>query len=398
MEDRLVEAQKKVKLALSSTASAKTAVKNNARTLLRESVAATQMFLATNPVVAEWTTARILGNNANSIAAGLDDDEPIPLGDVEEYQNNLLDFSGRWDDYNAAQDDLDSEHEEAKQRIVVKKKSANAKLAANVTTMGLKALALVKDDIVEIFNSDDIENDAATIRENESKIATASKHRGFRSKADASIKDDEYRQIENQLDRVSPYIEKMRQQLPRRLTERFVLLKQPVIIVGKVKYSPSREALSHAATHGVDLGGYWMLKNQIVLGVANNPAKLAKDPDFRKSVEDRLRTVYEEDLRKRLLKSGNKTRNAESALRKDVERYVREDLDDEIQSLLMSTNVNELVKLISSRLGYQVVSMDGISRVNGSPYTYYWLVSDDVKDRVIDGLYSEVNGWDLPYK
>lgn len=397
-ELRIIEAIDTLKRSRkTSTASMKE--KKQKKALLRESVASVQLFLSSNPLVKGWTSATVLGNLAVSIASGLDDDEIIPDEDVEEYSQSLTDFNERYSDYVSEQDDLEEDDLDSESReadIENKKKEANKVLRTNASALGLKALALVSGDIEQIFNMDNVdENDDRTVQTSLHKLNAQSKYHSHHKAVDASIKDDDYRKIERQLENVEPYIQKMRSQLPRRMKERFVLLHQPIIIVGSLIYKPTSRALNYVAHNGIDLGGYWMLKNQIVLGVATDPSKLAKDPAFRKMVEDRLRDVYQADLDNKISKMKSPNRNAIHKLRTDNERYIKDELEEEIELLLKQTNVDTLVKLISKKLKYQVVEMPGTARVTGSPYIYYWLVSDEMKRGVVDGLYSDITGWDL---
>lgn len=367
--------------------------KNTRRKLLLKSVASAQLFIATHPIVRNWETAEILGNLANSIATGLEDGETIPGDDVKEYLNALDDLDQRYADHLSLEDDL--EESNAKQEELAKTRVIKINNTLKQSQLGLKALALVAGDIQKVIESANgaDENDERTVQASLDKFG----HGKHVRKADRDLKDEEYIKLQHQMDNIEPYLTKMQSALPRKLDDRFVVLTQPVLVVGKPKYTPTARAQNFVARHGIEMGGYWILKNQIVLGVAKDINKVVKNPKFRKSVADRLRSIYEEELEFRIKKE-KLSRNQIHKLRTDMEHHIREDLEDEIKQLSQKVDVPMLVKTLSKRFGYEVAQMPGTAFAKNSPYTYYWLVSTDMMQNVLNGLYSELAEWDLPYK
>ena len=366
--------------------------KNTRRKYLLKSVASSQLFIATHPIVRDWDTAIVLGNLSNSIATGIEDGETIPSDDVKEYLNALEDLEHRYNEHLSLEDDL----EQAETAKVVETRSRVTKINATLkqSQMGLKALALVAGDLQQVMNT------AQNMEENDERTVQASLNKfGRRRHAESSsvdFRDEEYIKLVQQMDTIEPYLLKMQNELPRKLTERFVVLTQPILVVGKPHYKPSARAQNFVARYGIEMGGYWILKNQFVLGVAKDVQKVVKNPQFRKSVADRLRAIYEEELEFRIKKE-KLTRNQIHKARTDMEHHLRDDLEDEIALLSKKVDVTSLVKTLGKRFGYEVAQMPGTAFAKNSPYVYYWLVSTDMMQNVINGLYSEVTNWDLPY-
>lgn len=382
-QDRLSDAKQ-----LLVTASTKNRPANRRKYLL-ESVGSVQAFLATNPMLARWESAVVLNNLANSIHAGLEDGEVIPAEDVDEYRDALEDFSGRYQDYVIEQDDL--EQDEATSRVIEtqnKTKHINETLKNTAPNLGLKALAIVAGDLAELRDD---------LSENDERMESASLDKLKRRSGDKAIDDEEYVRLVHQLDNIGPYLDKMRLKLPRGYDERFVVLRQPILVVGNIKYKPSARAQNYVAKHGVEMGGYWVLKDQILLGVTTDPRKVIKNPKFRQSVVNRLTDIFEADLEKRIAKHKMSERQIHLE-RVSMSKKLADEVDEEIQNLSRPINLGGLVKLISKQLGYEVVTMEGTTRIKGSPYVYYWLVSTDMTQNVLNGLYSEVTNWALPYE
>jgi hypothetical protein len=375
--------------------------RNIRRNLLMKSVASAQLFIATNPIVRDWDTAVVLGNLAKSIASGLEEDYPIPSEDIQEYINAVDDLDQRFNEHlqldDDLEDDLDSSREALKEEakvIETRKRRDSINKVLKQSQLGLKSLALVAGDLNSFLLG------APTEDENDERSATAVTMR-FGTKAhvrynDRDMENEEYVRLVHQLDAIEPYLQKMKNALPKTLSERFVVLNQPVLVVGKPLYQPSAQAQNFVARHGIEMGGYWVLKNQIVLGVAKDVNKVVRNPKFRKSVADRLRAIYEEDLDFRI-KKGKFTRNQIHKMTTDMERQLRDDLEDEIELMSKRVDVPSLVRTLGKRFGYEVAQMDGSAFVKGSPYTYYWLVSTHMSQTVLNGLYSQITNWDLPY-
>lgn len=386
LKGRLQEAKKHLETAKTKGG------KNTRRKYLQKSVSAAQLFIATHPFVRDWDSAVVLGNLANSISTGLEDDETIPKEDVAEFVNALDDLEQRYSDHLSLEDDL----EDASSAKVIATRSRVTKInqTLKASQMGLKALALVAGDLQKVLN-DNAQND-----ENDERVVQASLDKFGNGKHvrynDRDMEDEEYVKLVHQMDSIEPYLIKMQNELPRKLDERFVVLTQPVLVVGKPKYKPTARAQNFVARHGIEMGGYWILKNQIVLGVAKDVNKVVRNPKFRKSVADRLRAIYEEEIDFRISKE-KLTRNQIHKLRTDMEHNIREDLEDEIEMLSKRVDVPSLVKTLGKRFGYEVAQMPGTAFAKNSPYIYYWLVSTDMMQNVLNGLYSEITKWDLPY-
>lgn len=363
--------------------------RNNRRLYLKRSVASVQSFLALNPMLGGWESATVLNNLAMSIAAGLDDNESIPAEDVAEYREALSDFNERYQDYLVDQDDLEQEEADTKTRQLEVKSNVNHVLKNSVPSMGLKALALVAGDINKLI-ADEPENSERVVE------ASLQKLKGGASRLNRAVDDEEYNLLVRQLDNIEPYLQKMRNELPRGFEERYVMLKQPVLVVGTPRYTPSAKAQNYVARYGIEMGGYWVLKNQIVLGVTTNLEKVAQNPRFRKAIADRLRDIHQADLEKKF-KSRKLSDSQKHSLQLEMEKHLRSDIQEEIENLTKQVNLGELVKLLGKRLGYEVVRMEGTSRIKGSPYVYYWLVSDEMYQGVLSGLYSDISQWSLPY-
>lgn len=363
---------------------------NNRRLYLKRSVASVQTFLALNPMLSGWESATVLGNLALSISAGIEDDETIPAEDVREYQDALLDFNERYQDYLIDQDDLEQGVQDREVQQITVKASVNRVLKDSVPSLGLKALALVAGDINSLI-TDEPENDERVAQ------ASLQKLKGSRTALNRSVDDEEYNLLLRQLDNIEPYLQKMRNELPRGFEEKVVVLKQPVLVVGTPRYAPTSKAQNYVSRYGIEMGGYWVLKNQIVLGVTTNLEKVGKNVKFRKAIADRLRDIYQADLEKRLKKSGI-SESQKNALRRDMENKLRDDILEEIENATKDVDMGQLVKLLSKRFGFELAKMEGSSRIKGSPYIYYWLVSNDIYQGVLNGLYSDISQWSLPYK
>lgn len=361
----------------------------NKRKYLLASIHTVQTVLASNPLLGKWESAVVLGNLANSIEAGIEDDETIPKSDVEEFETALADFAGRYEDYLTDQDDLDQdeksriEEESRKERT----KMVNDALKANTPNLGMKALAIVAGDLSELRSGES---------ENSERQAQASLE-NLRRNNNKDINDEEYIKLVHQLDNIEPYLERMRLKIPRGFNERFVVLRQPVLVVGDVLRNPSAKAKNYVAKHGIEMGGYWVLKDQIMLGVTTNVSKVVKSAKFRESVVERLTDIYEADLEKRIKRHKMSERQIHTE-RLAMMKRLADDIDEEMENLSRAVNIKSVLKLLSKQLGYEVVAMEGVSRVKGSPYTYYWLVSTDMTQNVLKGLYSDVTNWSLPYK
>lgn len=381
-QNRLVEAAQ-----LLATASTKKKPDNRRKYLL-ESVGSVQSFLASNPLLSRWESAVVLNNLATSIQAGIKDGETIPASDVDEYKDALDDFTGRYQDYLIEQDDLEQEEVAKVIDTSSKTKQINDKLKSSTPNLGLKALAIVAGDLAELRNGQE---------ENDERTENASLEKLKRSNGtDKAIADEEYIRLVHQLDNIEPYLEKMRLKLPRGFNERFVVLRQPILVVGSLKYKPAARAQNYVAKHGVEMGGYWVLKDQIVLGVTTNVSKVVNNPKYRESIANRLTDIFEADLERRISKHKMSERQIHLE-RVKMKKALADELDEEINNLRRPINLDNLVKLISKQLGYEVVAMEGTTRVKGSPYVYYWLVSSDLTQNVLNGLYSEVTNWALPY-
>lgn len=367
--------------------------RNTRRNLLLKSTASVQLFIATHPIVRDWDSAVVLGNLATSITSGLEEGEKIPKEDVVEYQNAIDDLEQRYQEHLSLEDDL--EQEENAKVVATNSQVTKINQTLKQSQMGLKALALVAGDLSKVLATAQVGED-----ENDDRVAQASlgkfNHGKHIRTASLDYQDEEYIKLVHQMESLEPYLMKMQNQLPRKLDERFVVLTQPILVVGKPKYTPTARAQNFVARHGIDMGGYWILKNQIVLGVAKDVSKVIKNPKFRKSVADRLRSIYQEELDYKI-KRGKFTQNQIHKMNVDMESHLREDLEEEMESLSRKVDVPALVKTLSKRFGYEVAQMDGTAFAKNSPYTYYWLVSNDMMQNVLNGLYTEIAQWDLPY-
>ena len=381
----VIERTKGIELITQAKAMAETAsVKNNPankQKYLLKSINAITAFMDSKPYTERWDHGTILANTARSILSGLEDGVEIPQEDIDSYQQLLDDFEGEYADHLDIVSRESDAARQAKEDDLAKRRAINEQLRVTTPGLGLKALAIVS---LDMLNTDNIEMEDNCDTLTEGKNRTTSNLQG-----------EEYRKLSSQLSVMDTYLDKTKQLLPKDYTERFVVLRQPVLVTGAVRYQPSAKAKRYVAREGIELDGYWVLKNQLVLGISKNIGKVAKNEEFRKSVEERLRDIYQADLEKKLSKARNESQRLRLA--QEMEQRLAEDLEDELQNLARPINTDILVKAIGKQLGFQVIMMDGSSQVKGSPFTYYWLVSAELNENVLHGLYSNISNWALPY-
>ena len=380
----VIERTKGIELITQAKAMAETAsVKNNPinkQKYLLKSINAITAFMEDKPYTKRWDQGAILINTARSILSGLEDGVEIPQEDIDSYQQLLDDFEEEYNDHLEIVSQESESSRQAKEDDLAKRRAINEQLRVTTPGLGLKALAIVS---LDMLNTDNVELDDSYESPTD-------------GRATANLQGDEYRKLSSQLSVMDAYLDKTKQLLPTSYSERFVVLRQPVLITGDVRYQPSAKAKRYIAREGIELDGYWVLKNQLVLGISKNVGKVVKNPEFRSSVEERLRDIYQADLEKKLSKARNESQRLR--MTQEMEERLAEDLEDELQNLARPINTDILVKAIGKQLGFQVIMMDGSSQVKGSPFTYYWLVSADLNENVLHGLYSSISNWALPYK
>lgn len=358
----------------------------NKNLYLKKSTQAVLSFLEERSHTKSWGSAVVLSNTARSILTGLEDGVDIPAEDVLELESLISSFEDIYNEHLQLVNDELQEEERLRGSQAVAREKLNETLRVTTPSLGLKALAMVNLSELGMDEVSSTEESSLTER----KTLTSSSKVGL-----GNMEDSDYRKLNSQLNTLDRYLSKTREKLPNDYKERFVILRQPILITGNLRYNPPAAAKKYVAREGIQLDGYWVLKNQLVLGITKSVSKVVKNPQFRKSVEMRLRDIYQADLEKKLKKARNESQRLR--LTQQMEADLEADLESELENLARPVNLDALVKAIGKQLGYQVILMDGTSQVRGSPYTYYWLVSSDISENVLHGLYTDVANWVMPY-
>lgn len=361
------------------------------RSVIAKAISECKIFLAVNQDKAEWESYEIASNLAYAIDGALEEGIKVPKADIEELCETISLLKERVIDYEAETSDEPVTKAPTKSSILAARKEANKKLRDASSVLGLKALAHVNMDLLV-----DIE---VLPRKATSKKEVVANIDILRSKY--GVDDKDLNRMSSQLDNIHPYLERSRANLPMKATDRFVLIKQPIIIAGSKKYTPSSKAGRWLATNGYLVGDYWVLKDQWILATATNLEAVVKTPEYRKQVRLRITKSMKDEHENWLqsLSKSAKISQRDIKLRYDkMLQDIDSEVEEELKNLARPISIDTITKGLSIKVGETLIVMDGLDKYSGSPYTFRWLCEEDIYRDVVLGAYSDITGWSLPYK